>query len=49
MNIPNNCSECPYTSICVAPHYGGIRCQYENEIIERTLKGGEKHEQENLH
>ena len=44
MNIPENCRECPYTNTCNAPHYGGSRCQYEKEIIEKTLKGGEKHE-----
>lgn len=37
MDIPNNCSECPYTSICRAPHYGGSGCQYEEEVIEETL------------
>ena len=42
MNIPKNCSECPYTSVCAAPHYGGSRCQYEKPIIEKTLKGGEQ-------
>ena len=44
MAIPKNCSECPYTSICAAAHYGGSRCKYEKEIIEKTLKGGEQHE-----
>ena len=44
MNIPKSCTECPYTSICTAPHYGGSRCQYEKSIIEATLRGGEKHE-----
>lgn len=44
MNIPKNCAECPYTSICPAPHYGGNRCQYEKEIVEKTLKGEERHE-----
>jgi hypothetical protein len=44
MNIPKNCSECPYTSVCHAPHYGGSRCEYEKEIVEKTLKGGEEHD-----
>jgi hypothetical protein len=37
MNIPNNCNECPNTNTCNAPHYGGSRCEYEKEIIEKTL------------
>ena len=49
MTIPKNCSECPYSGICHAPYYGGSRCEFERAIIESTLKGGEKHEQENLH
>jgi hypothetical protein len=37
MNIPKNCAVCPYTSICHAPHYGGSRCTFEKEIIEKIL------------
>ena len=37
MNIPKNCSECPYTSVCPAPYYGGSRCRYEKEINKKTL------------
>lgn len=40
MNIPKNCSECPYTNICSAPHYGSSRCTFEKEIINIILKGG---------
>ena len=42
MNIPKNCSECPYTSICYAPHYGGAKCQYEKAITEETLANMKK-------
>lgn len=42
MSVPKNCSECAYSGICHAPHYGGSRCQYEDTIktrtIEKTLK-----------
>lgn len=27
---PNNCSECPYTNICPAPHYLADECKYKN-------------------
>ena len=37
MTIPENCSVCPYTSICLAPYYGGSRCRYEKEINQRSL------------
>lgn len=37
MSIPKNCAECPYTSVCHAPHYGGSRCEYEQAINEKTL------------
>ena len=40
MNIPKNCSECPNTNTCAAPHYGGSRCAYEKEIINAILEGG---------
>ena len=34
MNIPMNCSECPFTTMCSAAHYGGSRCTYEKQIVE---------------
>lgn len=37
MNIPENCRECQYANTCNAPHYGGSRCVYVLEIIEKTL------------
>lgn len=42
MNIPKNCAECPYTSVCHAPHYGGSRCAFEKEIINAILEGGKR-------
>lgn len=38
MDIPKNCSECPCTSSCPAPHYGGSRCTYEEEIYQKTIE-----------
>ena len=38
MNIPKNCSECPNTNTCAAPHYGGFRCQYKEAICSKTIK-----------
>ena len=37
MEIPKNCWECQHKENCHAPHYGGIRCQYEKAITEATL------------
>ena len=37
MEVPKNCGECPHTSSCPAPHYGGSRCQYEQEINRKTI------------
>ena len=44
MDIPKNCAECPNTNTCAAPHYGGSRCEFEEAIIEKILKGGEQNE-----
>lgn len=38
MNIPENCSECPYTNACHAPHYGGTGCDYKETIVAKTIE-----------
>ena len=49
-NIPQNCTECQYTSSCMS-YYGGSMCEYEKEInktaIERFWAQFDKREAKN--
>lgn len=33
MNVPNNCTECPYYKICDNACYGSLNCKYREEIV----------------
>jgi hypothetical protein len=39
MDVPKNCAECPFTDICLGPHYGGDERQYKE-----IRRGGDHNE-----